>query len=207
MSFYEDSISELINEFRTRKEIIDPLLKKQNWYPKYIKEEVNTVKSDFVNKNFVYFNGIGGRDVDRFADYVLLDENENAIAAIEAKKYTSDPSKWTIQARTYAKDIEAQVKRKIPIFLTNGDKWFFIDETRVERKVSGPFSQEDLHRRNDGFHSRKNPAKTAIKSSIVDRPRSVHIVEKLSEHFSDSHKTTIEEVNHSSSSNRIFTSQ
>jgi len=46
----------LISENQTRKELIDPLLAKMGWLKKYIKEEVNSVKSDFNNKHFVHFN-------------------------------------------------------------------------------------------------------------------------------------------------------
>jgi len=51
----EDDISNLINERRTRKRYIDPELEKRGWNHQYIKEEVNSVKSDFVNKKFVIF--------------------------------------------------------------------------------------------------------------------------------------------------------
>jgi hypothetical protein len=46
----------LISENQTRKQLIDPLLAKMGWLKKYIKEEVNSVKSDFNNKHFVHFN-------------------------------------------------------------------------------------------------------------------------------------------------------
>ena len=41
----------LINENQTRKRYIDPVLEKIGWHKKYIKEEVNSVKSDFNNNN------------------------------------------------------------------------------------------------------------------------------------------------------------
>ena len=34
------------------------------------------------------------------------------------------------------KDIEKQTGEKLPIFLTNGNKWFFIDQEGIERKIS-----------------------------------------------------------------------
>lgn len=48
---------QLMNEHRTRKTYIDPELKKRDWLAKYIKEEVNSVKSDFNKKDFVMFDG------------------------------------------------------------------------------------------------------------------------------------------------------
>jgi len=44
----DDEIA-LINENQTRKRYIDPVLEKIGWYKKYIKEEVNSVKSDFIS--------------------------------------------------------------------------------------------------------------------------------------------------------------
>ena len=35
--------------------------------------------------------------------------------------------------------------------MTNGTLWCYIDDEGIERKVSGPFSQEDLRRRRDLF--------------------------------------------------------
>lgn len=187
----EPDLLELINEHRTRKRYIDPELEKRGWLKKYIKEEVNSVKSDFANKNFVFFDGHVEKGVDRFIDYVLLDENNEVLAIIEAKRFSKDEEKGRIQARTYAKDIEKQIHRKIPIFLTNGRIWRFIDEDGRERKVSGPFSQEDIKRRSDLYRKRRDPTKVKIDSRIVDRPRSIQIVRKLSEHFAEGHRKAL----------------
>ena len=66
----------LISENQTRKQLIDPLLAEMGWLKKYIKEEVNFIKSDFNDKNFVHFNvNIIESGVDRFIDYVLLDDD------------------------------------------------------------------------------------------------------------------------------------
>ena len=186
-----DDVVDLINENQTRKQYIDPELEKAGWIKKYIKEEVNSVKSDFNQKQFVFFNGSVEKGVDRFIDYVLLDEDNSVLAIIEAKRFSKDEEKGRIQARTYAKDIESQIDRKVPIFLTNGYIWRFIDEDGIERKVSGPFSQEDLRRKNDLHHKRRDPKDVKINPRIVDRPRSQQIVRKLSEHFSQGHRKAL----------------
>ncbi|MDP3034194.1 MAG: restriction endonuclease subunit R, partial [Methanobacteriaceae archaeon] len=188
MDSYTDDVSQ-ISEHKTRKEYIDPLLKRTGWLEKYIKEEVNSVKSNFKNKNFIYFNGSVERGVDRFIDYVLLDEDYTPLAIIEAKRFSKDPDIGRIQARSYAQDIESQIDYKVPIFLTNGQKWVLIDEYGIERKVSGPFSQSDLKRRRDLYKNRKDPCGVKLNTHIVDRPRSVQIVRKLSEHFAECHRT------------------
>jgi len=54
-SYTDDTLQ--ISEHKTKKKYIGPLLKKRGWLKKYIKEEVNSVKSDFKNKNFIYFEG------------------------------------------------------------------------------------------------------------------------------------------------------
>lgn len=187
----EENISVLINENKTRKKYIDPELEKRGWLKKYIKEEVNSVKSDFVNKKFVFYDGHPEKNVDRFIDYVLLDEDYSVLSIIEAKRFSKNEEKGRIQARTYAKDIEQQVNGKIPIFLTNGRIWRFIDEDGIERKVSGPFSQEDLKRRGNLYSKRRNPTDVKIGSRIVDRPKSIQIVRELSEHFSKGYRKSL----------------
>jgi type I restriction enzyme R subunit len=52
-----ENISQDINEYKTRKKYIDPLLKNVDWEISYIKEEVNPIKSDFKNKNYMLYNG------------------------------------------------------------------------------------------------------------------------------------------------------
>lgn len=180
-----------IDEKRTREKYIDPELKKRKWLKKYIKEEVNSVKSDFVNKKLVFYDGHPEKGIDRFIDYMLLDEDFSVLAIIEAKRFSIEEEKGRVQARTYAKDIEKQTNRKVPIFLTNGKIWRFIDEDGIERKVSGPFSQEDLRRRGNLYSKRRNPSDVKIDSRIVDRPKSIRIVRELSEHFSDGHRKAL----------------
>ncbi|WP_227716987.1 DEAD/DEAH box helicase family protein [Methanobacterium paludis] len=179
------------NEQKTRKDLIDPALEKVGWLSKYIKEEVNSVKSDFKNKDFILFKGEPEHGVDRFIDYLLLDEDNSVLAIIEAKRFSKNPEKGRIQARTYSKDIEGQIGIKVPFFLTNGAKWFFIDEEGIERKVSGPFSQEDLKRRREIHKKSRDPAVVKVNHRIVDRPRSIKIVRELSEHFSKGHRTAL----------------
>ncbi len=186
-----DDISNDISELRTRKQYIDPELEKRGWLEKYIKAEVNSVKSDFVGKHFVFYDGHPEKGVDRFIDYVLLDEDLSVLAIIEAKRFSKNEDNGRIQARTYSKDIENQLGKKIPIFLTNGHKWRFIDENGIERRVSGPFSQEDLRRRSNLFSNSRDLKSVKHNSRIVDRPKSVRIVSELCDHFGDLHRKAL----------------
>jgi hypothetical protein len=45
---------------------------------------LNSVKSDFVNKKLVFYDGHPQKGVDRFIDYLLLDEDFSVLAIIEA---------------------------------------------------------------------------------------------------------------------------
>lgn len=189
----EERLLELINEHRTRKKYIDPELDRVGWFKKYIKEEVNSIKSNFEKKDFELFDGTVEKG-DRYIDYVLLDEDNTVLAIIESKRFSKDEKTGRIQARTYAKDIERQINRKILIFLTNGHIWRFIDETGFERKVSGPFSQEDLKRRIDLYDKRRDPKEIKIDEKIVNYPRNIQIVRELSEHFSKGHRYALLEM-------------
>ena len=155
MASYSDD-AKYINERRTRKAHIDPTLEKVGWRWEYVKEEVNSVRSDFKNSNLIYFDD-NPQKGERFIDYLLLDQDHSPLAIIEAKRFSKNPENGRIQARTYSKDIESQIGLKIPIFLTNGHKWLYIDHDGVERKVSGPFSQDNLKRKKDLYRRRKDP--------------------------------------------------
>lgn len=175
-----------MDEKQTREQLIDKQLKKVGWLKTYIKEEVNTLKSDFRRKDYVLSKGKDD-DSGRFADYILLAEDNSPLAVIEAKKTSVSVDKGRAQARTYAKDVEQQTGEKIPIFLTNGLNWYLIDQNGIERKISGPFSQSDLSRRSVLHKKRRDPTKINI-DRIVDRPRSILIVKQMMEHINKGHR-------------------
>ncbi|MDO8634503.1 MAG: DEAD/DEAH box helicase family protein, partial [archaeon] len=185
-------VEEWINESATRK-VIDKQLKNSGWIEKYIKEEVNSVKSDFVSKNYI----LRGKkeeiekEKDRFIDYLLLAENDSPLAIIETKRFSKDPEKGRIQARTYAKDIELQTHEKIPIFLTNSEKWLFIDQKGIERKISGSFTQEDLARKKELFKNEKDLTKISINNKIIDRPKLVLNLKILAEYLEAGNRTAL----------------
>jgi len=185
-----EGIESLLNERRTRKQLIDPELERQGWLWKYIKEEVNSVKSDFEKPQFVLYDGTSEKG-DRFIDYLLLDEDLSPLALVEVKRFCKDPEQGRIQARTYAKDIEKQNGKSIPIFLSNGETWYFIDQLGREEKISHPFSQDDLRRRASLFLNYRNPTEVKINNRIVDRIRSIEIVTQLAEHFSQGNRSAL----------------
>ena len=176
-----------LSEKETREQYIDKELKKVGWIKRYIKEEVNSIRSNFRNKEYVLSEG--SHDASgRFIDYLLLAEDNAPIALIEAKKFSVSEDKGRAQARTYIRDIERQTGEKIPVFLTNGIKWLLIDQDGIERHVSGPFSQSDLKRRIELHRKRRDPVKINI-GKIVDRPKSILIVKQMMEHINDGHRS------------------
>src|SRR3989338_1242110 len=178
-----------MNEKQTREELIDKQLKSAGWLKSYIKEEVNSVKSKFKNKDYILSQG-SKDDSGRFIDYLLLAEDNSPIALIEVKKFSTSEDKGRAQSRTYVKDIENQIGERLPVFLTNSHKWLFIDQDGIERLVSGPFSQSDLKRRIELHRKRRDPTKLSI-DRIVDRPRSVLIVKQLMEHIQKGYRSAL----------------
>ena len=142
MDKYTDNTG-LVNELKTCKKYIDQDLKKRDWLTKYVKEQVDPVNSNFKKKEYSYFKE-NTFDNNEFIDYILLDEDYTVLAIIEYKKYSINEEEGRTRAKTYIETIEEQLNYKIPYFLTNGRIWSLIDEDKVERKVSGPFSQDDL---------------------------------------------------------------
>lgn len=177
-----------ISEKETRTHI-DKQLQNVDWIKRYVKEEVNSVKSDFKNKDYVLSKGIGD-DSGRFIDYLLLAEDNSPIAFIEAKKFSKSEDDGRIQARTYLNDIRKQTGENLPYFLTNGNKWILIDQDGIERPVSGPFSQSDLMRRNELYKKRKDPTKINI-GKIVTRYKSQLIVKQMMEHIQKGHRSAL----------------
>jgi len=182
-----------MSEKETRKELIDPILERAGWKVKghYVKEEINPVKSNFLTKEYVGLEAGIERNVDRFIDYLLLDEDRSPLAIIEAKKTSVSVEKGEIQARTYRDDVEKQTKIKIPIFLTNGTTWYYVDDLDRRRKVPLPFSQKDLHRIISLMKKKKDPSNVKVSSTILNRKRCIEAVKTILEHFSKGHREAL----------------
>ena len=171
-----------MSESETREKIIDEMLKDADWKEEYIRKEVNSVKSDFKIKRYETKKG-EGKEEGRFIDYLLLDEHKRPLAIIEAKRFSLDAEKGSIQATTYQKDIESQIDFAVPIFLTNGQKWYFKEKGYPTREVSGPFSQKDLQRRILLAGERQKLSNIGISPKIVDRSRNVEVVKQILDHL------------------------
>ena len=172
-----------LSEKETREKIIDPWLNDTaGWREDYIKREVNSIKSDFKTGSYEIKRG-EGKEEGKFIDYVLLDEHSKPLAIIEAKRFSLDAEKGSIQATTYQKDIESQINFAVPIFMTNGQKWFFKEKGYPTREVSGPFSQKDLQRRTQLAKERQKLGNIEINTNIVNRSRNVEAVKQILNHL------------------------
>ena len=182
-----------LSEKETREKYINPILERVGWKVKggYVKEEVNLVKSKFQLREYIGREAGIERGIDHFIDYLLLDEDRSPIAIVESKKTSVSVEKGEIQARTYREDIEKQIKIKIPIFLTNGINWYYVDDLDRRRQVKLPFSQKDLHRIVSLMQKRKDPATIKINSRIVERRRSVEATKGVLEHFSKGYREAL----------------
>ncbi len=176
-----------LSEAETREKIIDSRLKDEGWRDEYIKSEVNSVKSDFKARIYEIKKG-EGKEEGRFIDYVLTDSHKNPLALIEAKRFSLDAEKGSIQATTYQKDIESQTGITIPIFLTNGKKWYVKEKGYPTREISGPFSQKDLERRAQLSKEKQKLSTIGINPKIVDRSKNIEIAKQVLNHLDKGNK-------------------
>jgi type I restriction enzyme R subunit len=179
-----------LSEKETRETIIDSDLHNTGWKEEYIVREVNSVSSDFKIKKYEIKRG-EGKEEGRFIDYLLLDEHKNTLALIEAKRFSLDAEKGSIQATTYQKDIESQTGFAVPIFMTNGQKWYFKEKGYPTREISGPFSQQDLQRRMQLAKSRQNLSNIKISPKILDRSKNIEIVKQVLNHLEKGNKKAL----------------
>lgn len=180
-----------LSEKETREQIIDEALKEEGWKEDYIKREVNSVKSTFKPGGYKFIGEGIEKGVDRFIDYVLTDEHENPIAIIEAKRFSLDAEKGTIQANVYVKDIKPKINMILPIFLTNGKKWYLKEVGYPTREVSGPFSQRDLKRRIYLQKNRGSLIELEIPENITNRAKSIEVAKNILEHLNEGHRTAL----------------
>jgi type I restriction enzyme R subunit len=177
-----------LSESQTREEHIDPLLKEAGWFNKYIKKEVNSISSKFKIGKFEYYSK---DSPGRFIDYLLIWEDNTPLAIIEAKRFSLDPEKGIIQATTYQKDVQVQTGYPVPIFLTNGRKWYLKEKNYPMREVAGPFSQRDLKRKYDLFRNRKDLSKIEINTDLVDRSKGIEVTRRILEHLNSGHRKAL----------------
>ncbi len=186
-----------LNEFLTRKQMIDVMLREQGWVvgdrTKVI-VEVDTKQSDFRAQNYKTVSETLKNDMEsKYVDYLKLDMFGAPIAIIEAKRTSRDPILAAQkQAEEYANDIKAQTGRDVFIFLSNGyEIWFWDREHYGPRQVKGFFSQSDLERLRFQSLTRENLTDFQIDRRIVDRSKNVECTKRVLEHINKGNRKAL----------------
>ncbi len=181
---------ENLSERDTREKLIDGALYEDGWKEEDIRREVNSVKSDFKTKQYNSKKG-EGKEEGRFIDYVLLALDKSVLAIIEAKRFSLDTEKGSIQATTYQKDIESQTGISVPVFLTNGKKWYLKEKGYPTREISGPLTQQDLQRRMQLSRDRQLLSNIGVSPKILDRSKNVEIVKQVLNHLEKGNRNAL----------------
>ena len=125
------------------------------------------------------------------ADYVLCDRWGRPMAALEAKRVSTDPIRAQDQGRHYAERLGVPF-----VFLSNGEEVRFLDrETDAHaRKIAGFWSQDDLERRIAARRNQRALSKVAIERKIVDRDYQIECIEALSAEVSRGRRKLLVEM-------------
>ncbi|HLC81454.1 MAG TPA: type I restriction endonuclease [Candidatus Nanoarchaeia archaeon] len=116
-------------ELQTWLHKIDVALEESGWKVKnraMVVEELDTKQSNFKRKKYLVYKGTFENEGEsKYADYLLLDNNGDPLAVIEAKRTSKDPIAGQKQAEEYVSDIKKQTGKDVFIFLSNGyEIWF-----------------------------------------------------------------------------------
>lgn len=160
----------MLNEKRTRKEIIDNRLQIAGWdvfNNLQVVEEYNFSIGlpEGVEEPAHEYQG------QRFCDYILLGKDGKPLAVVEAKRTSVDAEKGREQAKQYCYGLKEKLKIELPFcFYTNGHNIFFWDlENYPPKKVHGFPSLDDLQRYKNLRNLRKSLIGEFINTKIAGR--------------------------------------
>ena len=125
------------------------------------------------------------------ADYVLCDRQGRPMAALEAKRASTDPMAAQDQGKHYAEQLGVPF-----VFLSNGEEVRFLDrETDAHaRAIAGFFAQDDLERRIAARRVRRELPTVGIDRKIVDRDYQIECIEALSAEVSRGRRKLLVEM-------------
>ena len=111
------------------------------------------------------------------SDYVLCDRQGRPMAALEAKRASTEPARALGQGRHYAEQLGVPF-----VFLSNGEIVRFLDREidAHPREIAGFYAQDDLERRMAARQVRRDLSSIAIDRKIVDRDYQLECIEELS---------------------------
>ncbi|MBN1304966.1 MAG: DEAD/DEAH box helicase family protein [Anaerolineales bacterium] len=184
------------NEARTRKELIDPALKKAGWDvndsdrvgieipvdgfdPDAWQQLERELKKIRETENIQEINLPAG-----ISDYVLYRENGEILAVIEAKKTSIDPRLAQAQTEFYVTQIEQRQSFRPFGFMTNGHQIYFHDVGyQSKREVQGFFSRRDLENLLYSRQNRRPLTDIEVNLSITNRTYQIEAVRRVCETF------------------------
>ena len=113
------------------------------------------------------------------ADYLLCDRQGRPMAALEAKRASTDPIRAQDQGQHYAE------QPGVPfVFLSNGEEVRFLDRDAAAhahaREIAGFYAQDDLERRIAARQVRRDLSTAAIDRKIADRDYQIECIDALS---------------------------
>ncbi|MDR3577852.1 MAG: DEAD/DEAH box helicase family protein [Anaerolineaceae bacterium] len=164
----------IINESKTRKELIDPALEKAGWHLRDKSRVGIEIPVDGYDKE--PWNGV--------TDYCLYRANGEVMAVVEAKRTTTDPRLAEAQATHYVTEIAKHQSFQPYVFLTNGYDVYFMDVgISARRQVYGFFTPDDLERMLFTRLNKAPLATIAIDNRITDRPYQHEAIRRVCEAF------------------------
>lgn len=111
------------------------------------------------------------------SDYVLCDRRGRPMAALEAKRASTEPIRAQDQGQHYAEQLGVSF-----VFLSNGEKVQFLDRESDAhaREIAGFYAQDDLERRMAARQVCRDLSSISIDRKIVDRDYQTECIEALS---------------------------
>jgi type I restriction enzyme R subunit len=188
-------------EARTRKELIDPALKKAGWDV----DNHDLVGTEIPVDEFepqawraleAKLRRLGETGVvydvelpKGVSDYVLYRPDGDIIAVVEAKRTSIDPRLAQVQTEFYVQEIAKRQGFAPFAFMTNGYRIEFWDVGRANpRQVAGFFSPDDLR---NLLYIRQNQTPLtdiSINLEITDRPYQLEAMQRLCDAFENKKK-------------------
>lgn len=171
-----------ISEAETRKDLIDPLLRRAGFVA-----GGNLIEEYPVTGMPI---GVENRSGDGFIDYVLLGPDGRKLAIVEAKKSSASMNVGAEQARLYADCLEEETGLRPLIFLTNGYHIQLIDDAAHlpatgkgygAREVEGFPTSEQLRTMIARRSTRKGLDTQPIDSAIAGRDYQLEMIRNVTE--------------------------
>jgi type I restriction enzyme R subunit len=163
-----------ITEAETRKEMIDPQLENAGWFLRdHTKVRIEIPVDGYDTEPW---NGV--------TDYVLLRENGEVLAVVEAKKTGVDVRQAQAQLEYYVTEIEKHQSFRPYGFLANGRETYFVDVgISPKRLVAGFFTRDDLENLLFNRQQGRPLSSVDIENRIVDRAYQHEAIRRVGEAF------------------------